>query len=246
MAARGHHDQQRLTFRPLVLTPQLFEWYWARLVDMGRWTMNDDVKGREDFWTSLRAVDALHFEAFAESSVMPVGYACLAGIIPGWQAIAHLTFFDKRLRGRERAVRSLLKTLMQELDLQIVHSYTPTTHRASLAWIQRLGFEHEGVIRKQLRRNGVLLDNSVWCITREQIEGAWTDGKPVRHEQHEPETKLHHADFTPGTDRADGGHALPDAVDGAGSTVLAGFRRLWLAWTPPTANGDESPRSVAD
>lgn len=156
-----------IVYRRMHLTPEKFRWLWDQMAALKQRTMFDDSATPEVFFAALSAPDAIHFDVF--EGTKQVGVASIMGI-NGWSGIVHATYFDKRVRGREQPTRQLLQHVMRELNLLVLHAYTPMTHKASLVWIPRLGFSYDGVIRRAAIRGGIAIDNAVFSLLRETVE----------------------------------------------------------------------------
>jgi hypothetical protein len=53
----------------------------------------------------------------------------------------HVTFWDKRLRGREKLASSTADAIIKEKRLEYLETYIPKDSRAILAFAKRVGFE---------------------------------------------------------------------------------------------------------
>lgn len=67
-------------------------------------------------------------------------------------ANVHITFWDRRLRGREGLCRALAQLVLDRPGMCYLHTAIPKTSRATLAFAKRVGFEQvmedeEGVVR---------------------------------------------------------------------------------------------------
>lgn len=158
--------QQRLYFRRLQLTDEKLRWLWEQCVRLKHRTMYEGADTPQALMMTLGLPNALHFDVVDPTTQQQIGIASLTNITD-WSAQAHATYFDGRLRGREAATKAMMATMMTQLDLQVLHIYLPTTHRASIAWAERMGFTHDGTIRRSIRRNGQLLDHAVLSLLRE-------------------------------------------------------------------------------
>lgn len=158
-----------IRFQRLQLSQEKFDFIWNALCRLDGRSLTDDANTPAALWAVFQQLDALHFEVCDVETDEMVGIATLSGITK-WSATIHLTFFDRRLRGRERESKLALRDISRELGLTIVHVYTPDSHRATIAWLQRIGFVRSGVIPRALRRNGVFFDHVVLYITKEELE----------------------------------------------------------------------------
>lgn len=81
-------------------------------------------------------------------------------------AHVHITFWDKRLRGREELCRRFGLHVMETYGFDTIWTGMPASARATLAFAKRVGF------REQMQVNGRV----VLYATRELLHGATTGG----------------------------------------------------------------------
>lgn len=238
--------QQRLYFRRLQLTDEKLRWLWEQCVRLKNRTMHEGATP-EALMVTLAATNSLHFDVVDMATQQIIGIASLRDITP-WSASAHATYFDGRLRGREAATKAMLVAMMKELDLQVIHCFTPETHRATIAFAKRLGFEQTGVIPRAIRRDGICLDHVVLSMVRETVEhpalvdaggnGA-TNGELRRRWRREPHDQQTDADHL-APSAGDSGHPVPlrDGLDESRPSRLRQFLSRW--WTPTAVSADRA------
>lgn len=69
-----------------------------------------------------------------------VGALVAVDIVPGRSAHAHMTFWDRRLCGREPLVRTAAELVMQAYDLAFVWTAIPVSNKQVLSFAERVGF----------------------------------------------------------------------------------------------------------
>lgn len=85
-------------------------------------TLNDFYDPRYAFWL-----------------VDDIGLFCLVPASDN-RAHVHITFWDRRLRGREELGRRFVQTAMVQYNLRGIFTAVPKTSRATLAYAKRAGF----------------------------------------------------------------------------------------------------------
>ena len=79
------------------------------------------------------------------------------------------------------AVRWLCTFGFIQLNLSRIYLFTMAANEGARRFYERLGFVHEGVLRRHTRQNGVLVDRHVQGLLREEWEAAsWRATPPLR------------------------------------------------------------------
>jgi hypothetical protein len=68
-----------------------------------------------------------------------VGLFAVDLVIPSMPNV-HVTYWDKRLRGRERLVAAICDWLLEYLNVPAVFTQMPAASKATLAYAKRVGF----------------------------------------------------------------------------------------------------------
>lgn len=116
-----------------------------------------DKLGRvENFLRRDNPFSVLMNEGTVIFEVDDVGMLLVGHMQYGFSASVHVTFWDKRLRGREKLCRGMAELVMTIAGLRFVWCAIPSRARAVLAFAKRVGFvptrEQNGVILLQLTR----------------------------------------------------------------------------------------------
>lgn len=77
-------------------------------------------------------------------------------------AHVHITFWDKRLRGRETLCKGVARWLLENMNLMVLWTAIPYASRATLAFAKRLGFKE---------RESSLPNNAFLVLTKEDLRG---------------------------------------------------------------------------
>jgi hypothetical protein len=122
--------------KPLVITPEKREWLAEKLRTVRNFL--DD-----------RGVDGLCDDAWQVLEVDDVGLIMLDKLENGLYARVHITFWDRRLRGRERLCRRVADYWIDKYDL--VGVYTTIPHDAAMVkeFCKRVGFQEIETDEKQ-------------------------------------------------------------------------------------------------
>lgn len=99
-----------------------------------------------------------------------VGIIYLDEIAPGNCANLHITFWDRRFRGRESLVRHMLSYMMEKFDLHRISVLIPDNSRPANRYIPRVGFRREGVLREAFLYKGKWIDVNSYGILRSEVE----------------------------------------------------------------------------
>ena len=120
------------------------------------------------------------YEAFAAKFFVPQnvfidigpGLGLAAGIAtkPGLDTVLHLVMFDRRLRGREPLFKDIMRYFFQHLKLRRMTAMIAEDCVTAAKLVGRLGFKHEGCMKKSILRGGKLLDTHIFGILSEELD----------------------------------------------------------------------------
>lgn len=109
----------------------------------------------------------------------PVGFTALYGL--GRQTAPELgAMIGDEVRGRgigREAERLTLKRAFEELGAHKVYGRIPATNVAAKRVVKSLGWKHEGVMRRHIRRGDELVDCELWGVLPEEFTG-WDEPDP--------------------------------------------------------------------
>lgn len=151
---------------PLAWHPQ-----WGTIESFGRWLMQRDSL----FFVVLDGTDE-------------VGLVYAERVTPDMDAWLGIIMFDRQLRGREESIHSALSEMFKIAGLARISMLVPRTREVVAKLARRLGFRHEGIVRRSYRaKNGSfedcdlfgLLVEDVWRYTARTIAAASSDGAGV-------------------------------------------------------------------
>lgn len=108
-----------------------------------------------------------------ETAPRNIGRIVLADIEPGWKAeIWRIYIGDTALRGKgygKEAMLAMMEYCFGQLGLERLYLDHYTGNPAAYLYLS-LGFQYEGVLRKNCRKNGVLYDVHPVSMLREEYE----------------------------------------------------------------------------
>jgi len=98
-----------------------------------------------------------------------VGMFYMTHIIPGEQADAHYSFFDRRHKGRLRLVKEMLKYAFRHYEFVRINVWIPVyATEQAFKFVSELGFKDEGKKRKAARYKGKHFDVVLFGLLREE------------------------------------------------------------------------------
>ena len=130
----------------------------------------------EKYFADLRDPGALQFTILLEqdgAEPRPIGRIVLADVIEGWKGeIWRIYIADEELRGRglgRRAMKWTLDYCFHVLELERVYLDYYTGNPAQYLY-ESMGFTHEGLLRKNCRKNGIFYDVNLMSMLRAEYE----------------------------------------------------------------------------
>lgn|SRR4030067_3799013 len=97
------------------------------------------------------------------------GICEFSNIVPYRDCDVHLTFWDKRFKGRDKECIIALKWLFNTLQLHRVTISVVAIAYSTINFIKALGFVREGVIRERFPYKGRLLDIHLFGILKSEV-----------------------------------------------------------------------------
>lgn len=156
------------TVRLAPLTPEFILEVWGRIAPFPT-LFNEHIRGPQDF---IRMFIGREEGQIVARGILwlvdDVGIMFLTNIYPGFQATAHVTFWDRRLKGREPLMRKMLQYAFREYGFHRIVAEVPLYARPLFQMIPRVGFKKEGRARKVVRYEGEWWDAYNYSILREE------------------------------------------------------------------------------
>lgn len=97
-----------------------------------------------------------------------VGILYLTNIRPTC-ALAHFTFWDRRIRGREGLIREMLKYAFEEFGFHRIEAEVALYSNAAMRAVERIGFTKEGRKRKATRYKGEWFDLNFYSMLEHEV-----------------------------------------------------------------------------
>jgi len=156
---------------PVALSTEKLNYFYDRLKEFDV-VFNDHVPNSPGGFASIFVTVDENHVAQANGllwEVDDVGILYLTHIIPGLSALAHFSFWDKRLRGREQLIREMIKLAFQKYGFQRIETRVALYANPVLGAVERIGFVKEGRARKAVRRGGDWYDVNLYSMLREEV-----------------------------------------------------------------------------
>jgi len=97
------------------------------------------------------------------------GLARARGIHPGGNCEIHLTFWDRRFKGRQEECRMGLRWLFYHFRLERATIVIVESSKAAIRFIKTIGFQQEGVLRNSFLFKGKYLNSIIFGILKEEL-----------------------------------------------------------------------------
>lgn len=98
------------------------------------------------------------------------GLVSFTDIQPRVNANLHFIFYDKKLKGKEPVMLSIIHDMFELGKLRRITCGIPEDRITGIKLIKRIGFKQEGMLRCAYLRNGYYLNTGIYGLLREQIE----------------------------------------------------------------------------
>lgn len=154
------------------LTSDRLRKYWENLSQFTT-LFNRHMRGIDDFiatFVSQESNGELKLNGIIWE-VDDVGIFFLTDIYPLYQATGHFTFWDRRIRGREKLIQRMLKHVFDEYGFHRIVAEVPLYSHATMGAVERVGFIKEGRLRKATYYRDAWWDVNLYSILREEING---------------------------------------------------------------------------
>ena len=127
-----------------------------------------------------------------------VGIVYLTNISPGFQAQAHLAFWDRKLKGRDKLVKKLLDFGFNFLKLHRIYVEIPMYAVPVMPWLEKkLGFVNEGRLREATIYFGQWYDVNLYSMLAGELNHGNEDQEHPEAEPSDP-TVAGHTEDAPG------------------------------------------------
>lgn len=156
------------TLRELVVDDEArVEKIWADINSI-RILLDDDE--REDERLLLRLLNQPR-NVFLEimNGDESAGLLMFLNVIPGGNCVFRPMVFDRALKGKEPVMLAGIKQVFQMASLARMTTYTPQDRRAEAKFLPRLGFKHEGRLRRFVTRFSRIVDVHVFGLLPEEV-----------------------------------------------------------------------------
>ena len=166
------------TFYRWEQTPAVTEFFSIRdgqsMEDVARKFLEDQENPKAEQFTILLKAS----EQTADTAENRIGRIVLADIERGWKGeLWRIYIADTALRGRglgREAMLAVMQHCFRDLGFERLYLDHYTGNPAAFLY-QSLGFQYEGILRRNCRKNGILYDVHLMSMLREEYEARDAD-----------------------------------------------------------------------
>ncbi len=152
------------------LTPQKIQELWIEYSKHDT-LFSDYTLGRvEPFLDILLAPNAIVVEVYSIDEETPIGSMMLTRILVDFDALAHFTLWNGRVRGKEPLFLEMMRMMMDEFRLHRISVEATGFSKGLLRMIERLGFSHEGTRREGSIHRDTWVDLEMYGILRSELQ----------------------------------------------------------------------------
>ena len=172
-----------LETKDLIIKRTIFEdldtfYIWERMPEVTKYFSIKDDQTKEEilekYYADKADPSADQFSVFckeADGSLKLIGRIVLGDIIEGWKGeIWRIYIGDLDYRGRglgRQSMEAVMKYCFDELKFERLYLDHYTGNPASQLYL-KLGFQYEGVLRSNCRKNGVLYDVHLMSMLKDE------------------------------------------------------------------------------
>lgn len=167
-------ETERLIIRPTVWDDLDIFYEWELRPEVTKFFSIKDNQTKEDVVRKYMDDDAAGFEQYTivlRETGLPIGRIVITDIIEGWKAeLWRIYIADTRLRGiglGKEAMLAVMSHCFNDLKLERMYLDHYTGNPASELYLS-LGFQYEGVLRSNCRKNGILYDVHLMSMLRDE------------------------------------------------------------------------------
>lgn len=165
--------------RPAVLTPETLHDYYEKIKQFDV-VFNEHVPNDPIEFASIFLGQDKTGEVFAKGliwEVDDVGILYLTEICET-QALAHFTFWDRKLRGRLNLIREMIKYCFARYGFERIETRVALYAKPILPVVEKIGFKKEGRLRHTSPYKGKWFDTNIYSILKGELDA--TEGKADR------------------------------------------------------------------
>lgn len=121
----------------------------------------------ENFVDILFTRGWLFFEVYKFGSL--IGFFYFTNVDKLTDVQFHGIAFDRRLTDKAKVIQRIIGWLFENYHLQRIEALTAVPFRATVRFLERVGFVKEGIRRKAVIYRGQWKDQAVYSVTREEV-----------------------------------------------------------------------------
>lgn len=166
-------ETKDLMIRDSIFEDLLYFGSWERQPEVTEFFSIADGQSMEDLTRAYMHFDedpaARQYTICLRDTGTPIGRIILGDIIEGWKCeIWRIYIADPSLRGKgygRQSMEAVLRLCFEELQMERVYLDHYTGNPAAYLYLN-LGFQYEGVLRSNCRKNGILYDVHLMSMLR--------------------------------------------------------------------------------
>lgn len=152
------------------LTPQKIQELWIEFSKHDT-LFSDYTRGKvEPYLDVLFHPGAVIAEIYNLSKGTPHGVLMMTRVIPGFDALAHFTVWDSKVRGKEMLFLQMMRYWMREFNLHRLSAEIPGHMTGVIRFARRLGFVEEGIRREGNLHKGAWMDMTMFGILQSEVD----------------------------------------------------------------------------
>jgi len=152
-----------IRFAEMPRTIEYLDLLYEKMQQFEQWCFTDDLNSKELLARRMTTEGSLYFLAMENDEI--VGFTSYHAESL-WCGVAHVLFWDRRIRGREGRWMQLCRWVLQQKGWSLLRAYIELEHRTSVKGLERCGWQYDGVLRGSFRKRGALCDLAIFTYPK--------------------------------------------------------------------------------
>lgn len=124
----------------------------------------------EPFLDVMFASNAVVAEIYNIDEEVPAGAMMITRVLKNFDALAHFTLWNGKVRGKEPLFLEMMRMWMREFNLRRLSVEVPGLHKGLIRMIKRLGFQYEGTRREGSIHKETWVDLEMFGILESELQ----------------------------------------------------------------------------
>lgn len=164
--------------RPLVLTAARMAVLWDRMNKFPILFATEKETTFKTFRDVLEDIDTFLIGFYTDERPRePVGIGIVYDVDHNVEAKFQISFFDQKLKGREDLIRSFVAWTFDTLLVRRVSASVRADARSMRAFLDRIGFCFEGVLKNRVQKGKRLYDLYLFALCEHECDEHWRSGR---------------------------------------------------------------------